>query len=149
MRIDPIGRVEDPQNADIEPIIIPICGLSNQTRDNVCEEFKFRPTLPWGNTFALIEQAESGETIMAANTVKWLRNCLVGKDEQERFRQFLLRDDVEIEQATIEAVYKALADAYSGRPTLPRTSSTGTGGGTEQTSGADSRPEASTSNAAA
>jgi hypothetical protein len=144
MRLDAIGRVENPQDVDLDPITIPVCGLDMQ-RENVCEEFNFRPTLPWGNTFALIESIEGGERNLAGNTVKWLRNCLVDDEERQRWQGFLERDDVMIEQATIESVYEALAETYAARPTLPPSGSTGTGGSTKRTSQAASRSQASKS----
>lgn len=149
MKLDPIGKIEHPEEADLEPITIPICGLHRSktgTVENLCEEFDFRPTLPWGNTFAIIEAVEENTANLAGNTVKWLRNCLVDNDEErERFRLFLLRPDVEIEQTTVEGVYEALRDTYAARPTLPRTASTGGGAKTKRTSQAASRAQASRS----
>jgi hypothetical protein len=145
MKLDPIGKVDNPSDADLEPITIPICGLHAKKHENVCEEFDFRPTLPWGNTFALIESIENGQRNLAGNTVKWLRNCLVSDEERERFQGFLLSPDVEIEQSTIEGVYEALAETYSARPTLPRSASTGGGAKTKRTSQAVARSQASRS----
>ena len=145
MRLEPIGRVEHPEQADVEPITIPICGIDPAKHENVCEEFSFQPTLPWGNTFALIEQIEGGGGRLAGNTIKWLRTCLVSDEERDRFQLFLERGDVLIEQSTIEGVYEALAETYAARPTLPRTGSNGTGGSTKRTSQAASRAAASRS----
>lgn len=145
MKLDAIGKVEDPGDADLEPITIPVCGLHSKKRENVCEEFDFRPTLPWGNTFALIESVENGQRNLAGNTVKWLRNCLVSDEERERFQEFLLAPEVEIEQSTIEGVYEALAETYAARPTLPRSASSGGRAKTKRTSQAAARSQASRS----
>lgn len=145
MKLDPIGLIEDPELVDAEPITIPVCGFNRKTKKSVCEEFNFVPTLPWGNTFDLIESAERGANIMAGNTVKWLRNCLIDDEEREHWREFLASTDVLIEQNTVEGVYQAVAEVYAARPTLPRTGSTGTGDSTTGTSKGASKKRASRS----
>lgn len=145
MRLAPIGQVKDGEQLDIEPITIPVCGVDREKGETVCEEFAFRSTLPWGNTFALIEAVEQNANTMAGNTIKWLRNCLISDKERERFQTFLISPTIEVEQSTIEGLYEALAEVYASRPTLPRTTSTGTGGQTEPTSKGSSAKPASTS----
>jgi hypothetical protein len=144
MRLDPIGMVDDPASADLEPITVPICGLHAEKRKNVCEEFNFRPTLPYGYTVTLLEAAEEGREPSNSN-VRWLSAALMGDEERQRFWGFLQRPDVEIEQTTINGTAEALAEAYAARPTLPRTGSSGTGGSTKRTSTAASRAQASRS----
>jgi len=143
LKLDPIGLVEDTESVDLEPITLTICGLSLKTRENVCEEFNCQPTLPWGNTFAAIEAVESGNTNMAWNAIKWLRSCLMDDSERDRLQAFLMRSDVAIEQSTMDTAYSTLAETYTGRPTLPRSASTGGGAKTEPTSKAGSRAKAS------
>jgi hypothetical protein len=144
-KLDPVGFVENPDQVDIDPITIPICGLHFETRENVCEEFNFTPVASWGNTLAMIEAVESGEDKMAYSFVKWLRNALVGESEYERFAAFLSRPDVLIESSTLQGAITALREAWAARPTLPSSGSAGTGGSTKRTSTAASRARASRS----
>jgi hypothetical protein len=142
MKLDAIGRVDKPEEIDVEPITIPVIGYTRAHKE-VCEEFNFRPTRPWGNLFAMFEADD--ERGFAGGTVRWLHNCLLDDAERERWKTFLLRDDVEIEQATIEGVFSSLSETYSARPILPRSASTGGGAQTKRTSQAASRSRASAS----
>jgi hypothetical protein len=145
MKLDPVGFVEHPEDIDLEPITLPICGLHAETRENVCEEFDFRPVTSWGNTLAMIEAVESGADNLAYNFVKLLRNALVSDGEYERFKAFLSRSDVLIEGSTLGAAFSALREAWGARPTTRPSSSDGTGGSTKRTSQAASRARASKS----
>ena len=143
MKLDPIGRVENPQELDVEPITIPVVGYTTG-RKEVCEEFNFHPSLPWGNTFDMFE-AENGSGPKPGGVIKWLYNCLLDDDERERFRAFCKREDVIIAQQTMEDIFQSLAETYAARPTLPRSASTGGGASTKRTSQAASRASASRS----
>ena len=145
--MDPIvvGEVENPQDIDLEPIPIEVVGYTREGHKRVGEVFNFRASLPFANTLALIDQVEQGTGRMAGNTIKWLKNCLVSAEEGERFWAYLLRDDLEIAQQTLESTYEALAEVYAARPTLPSAVSSNGGRPTKQTSPAASRARASKS----
>jgi hypothetical protein len=146
VKLDPIGKIDNLQDIDLDPITVPVCGIKPSPRpENVCEEFNFRPGVSWGNTFALVDAIETGEANLAWNAVKWLRNALIDEPEQKRFQAFLSRPDVLVEEATLTALVDALRETWAARPTMPQPSSNGTGTSTKRTSQAASRARASRS----
>jgi hypothetical protein len=146
MRLEPIGKIENLQEIDLDPITVPVCGIKPKPKpENVCEDFNFRPMVSWGNTFALVDAVESGEANLAWNAVKWLRNALVDDEERERFQTFLSRSDVLIGEDTLTALVEALRETWAARPTMPQPSSNGTSPSTKRTSAAASRARASRS----
>ena len=144
MRLDPIGVVEHPEQIDLEPITIPVVGYRIKDRKPVEEEFNFHASRPWGVVLALFESETEKE--FAERTIGWLSYCMLSYEERVRWKAFLLREDIAIAQSTVEEVYKALAETYAGRPTLPLSDSSGGGKRTKQTSRAGSRARASVSN---
>lgn len=212
MELEPIGRVDDPDDLDLEPIIIPIVGyirLPGGGREEVIERIEFRPVQPTGAGLAVLRQTRADGNVPVAPVMKFLDACVLEGEELtearrnqreafealpsqtkraalayadesggrntvveaakglkepqiaavnaylraadetarlkavEPWRSFLDREDVFIEQETLIAVYSAITEVYSDRPTRRR--SVSHNGRTTSTSRGAASGKASTS----
>lgn len=140
MRLDPIGRAPDPDELDLDPIIVPLVAY-REDKTEVVEEFPFRPVMPPGAQAALIRNAgPNGE--LPANIVQAVLDRCLDPDARERWHEFLDREDLIILQETLGDVLNALYEAYTRRPTRQRSGSGGAGPRAGQTSKARRRSAA-------
>jgi len=118
-----VGRVENPETIEVDPIILPVCAYTLD-REEVIERFPFRPIMPLG-VAALMERV-AGQHIAVNTVLACLHDCLVA-DAVERWEAFLGRDDLLIDAETISKGWASLLEAYGRRPTLrsPKSSRTG------------------------
>lgn len=145
-KLDIVGRV-DPESLDLDPVVIPVAAYRIDTREEVVEEFAFKPTMPTG-VLALIERLGGRLTIDptggpegALNPVLVaLSDCLMPED-RERWTEFLESDDLHIQAETIGEVFKALMEHYGRRPTRRSSGSSRTGKRGGQTSKAPAASE--------
>jgi hypothetical protein len=142
MELEPIGDIEG--GIDIDPITIPVVAWSLTTGKKAIEKFEFRPTLPYGASFALYDSVDGKGDPRPGRVVNYICKCLMPAD-LERWKAFLDSDELMVEQDTISTVFTTLTEIYSARPTLPRSSSSPTGKPTKATSPAASRARASRS----
>lgn len=145
MELEPVGRVENPQELDLDPIIVPIVGYTLQ-REEVIERFSFRPVIPWEQFLDLADAQMTGGGVQAGVLRRFLQDCLLAED-RDRWHEFTRRDDVIVDPSTWAAAYQALMEVYEARPTMPRSASTGGGGKTKRTSRAASQGRARASRA--
>jgi hypothetical protein len=143
MELDPVGRVENPEELDFEPIVIPVVGYTRDHKE-VVEKARFRPLPPAGQTVEVLRSMAPNGGVRASQMMSFLDACVL-EDGREAWAAFLDSPDVEIEQATLAGVYSALMEAYAARPTMPPASSAAGGKKTKQTSQAASRAKASRS----
>jgi hypothetical protein len=143
MELEPIGRVDNPADLDLEPITIPVIGYTRDGKE-VVEKAHFRPVAPAGQTIAVLRVMAPNGGVPVTQMMGFLDACVL-EDDRDAWSAFLERPDVEIEQTTLVRVYSALMEAYAARPTMPPASSTGGGEKTKQTSQAASRARASRS----
>ena len=143
MELEPVGRVDDPETLDLEPIVIPIVGYTT-ARKEVIEPFRFRPVIPWEQSLDVFDAQQDDGRIKSATVRKFLHSCLIAED-REKWEEFTLREDVYVGPETWVAAFTALFEVYNARPTMPRSASTAGGGQTKQTSPAASRAKASAS----
>ncbi len=143
MELDPVGRVENPAELDLEPIVIPVVGYTREGKE-VVEKAQFRPVAPAGQTVAVLRVMSPSGGVPVGQMMGFLDACVL-EDSRESWKTFLDRPDVEIEQSTLVRVYGALMEAYAARPTMPPASSAGGGERTKQTSQGASRAKASRS----
>jgi hypothetical protein len=123
-----IGQIKDPDELDLEPIIVPLAAYKQEKGKTVEEigRFPFKPMMPAGAR-ALMESSlgQNGE-IPYSTALVILNRCIVS-DSVERWGEFLDRDDLSIEQDALGSVLSALYEVYSGRPTRRPSGSDGTG----------------------
>jgi hypothetical protein len=143
MELEPIGRVENPDDLDFEPIVIPVVGYTRKGKE-VLHKAQFRSVAPAGQTVAVLRNMAPSGGVPAAQMMTFLDACVLAED-REAWNAFLDNSEVEIEQSTLVRVYAALMETYAARPTMPPGDSSGTGKTTKQTSRAASRSRASRS----
>jgi hypothetical protein len=141
VKLEPIGRVENPEDLDVEPIVIPVVAYTTE-RKEIVEEIASRPYLPTGAAFAMLRTTDG--TSDPTLVMKYLDKCVLPTSTAQ-WRAFLDRDDIFIEMSTLTDVYKALIEVYGARPTMRRASSTTGRTSTKRTSQGASRAKASAS----
>ena len=143
MELEPIGRVEDPESLDLDPIIIPIVGYTID-KEEVIQPIRFRPVQPTGAGLAVLRQTLPNGNVPIAPVMKFLDECILS-DDKELWEKFLNDETVFIEQDTLVEVYKAITAVYAARPTMRRSGSVGGRPSSTPTSRAAARSRASTS----
>ena len=143
MELPAVGRVENPDELDIEPIVIPIVGYT-RNRKEVVEKIRFRSHMPAGATFDVMRHMNADGGVQAREVLRYL-DATVLEEDSEKLQEFIHRPDVEIRLRTMIEVHEALMEAYAARPTTQLPGSTGTGSSTKRTSRAASRAKASRS----
>jgi hypothetical protein len=136
-----IGRVENPQELDLEPQDITLVGYKLD-RTEVAETFQIRPLIPAGAQLEIIRHTDANGNVGLPKIVEFIEECLLA-DDLEPFRTFLHRPDVMIEQGTIVGLYRAVTEFYASRPTRQPSGSAATGSPAKPTSRAAARAPAS------
>lgn len=143
MELPIIGQVENPEDLDLEPVVVPLAAYTLD-REEVIERFPFKPTMPAGALSAFIRNAGPNGELPINVTLACLERCLIA-DAVERWQTFLDRDDLVIETNTLGQVFNALVEHYGARPTRPRSGSPSTGSPAKRTSRAGARSATSRS----
>ena len=128
-----IGRVDDPEAQELEPVTIPLIGYKPD-KEEVEIRVKFRAKPAPGTAFDMLTNVDAQGNIRYADMLGYLYSCIVPED----------RDAVLFEQSTIIEAYRALAEFYDGnkRPSKRRPGSQGGPSKTKRTSrGAESSHE--------
>lgn len=124
-KLPAVGRVEDPQELDLDPIEIPVVGYTLR-REEAEETFSFRPVQPAGATIDILLSLTESGSVPVPKIMGFLQECLVTSD-RDRWNDFLNDPDIMVEQSTLAQLYQALMEVYANRPTL-RSSASGGGG---------------------
>lgn len=143
-----VGRVPNPENLNLEPILVEIVGYKHDQHTGVNEEvaatFPCKPIMPAGAVAAFVRNAGPNGELPFPTLLACLKRCL-DPDAVDRFDEFIDSDEHSIEQQTLADVFNALVEHYTARPTTrPSTSSSG-GPATKQMSRAAARSAASRS----
>jgi hypothetical protein len=138
-----IGRVTDPQDLDLEPLSITLCGYTLE-HEEVSETFRFRPTVPTGAALEIIRHTGPDGNVPVGIVLDYVDKCLLEAD-QAPFRAFLDRDDVMIQGNALVDLYQSLLELYSARPTRRPSGSASTSPLAKRTSRAAARSAASKS----
>lgn len=147
--LDPIGRVEHPEELDLDPLVVPIVGYTRDKQE-IVEEFRFRSVQPTGAALNILRQSRldaDGDLVTPMpQLMAFLDSCVLPED-RETWQGWLdkTNNEIYVEQDTLMAVYRALSEFYSARPTMRRSSSDGGPSSISPTSMAASREKASTS----
>lgn len=140
-----VGRVENPDELDLDPIVVPVVGYTLD-RQEVVEKFTFRPTMPAGEWFDIVNDADNLGVITDHKLARYLLAALVDDKERERWSTFLHRNDIIFPVSRLGDLYSTLTEYYAARPTMRPAASRGTRPTTRRTSGAARRSPASRSN---
>jgi hypothetical protein len=143
--MDPIviGRVEDPQELDLELLEITLVGYTLE-REEVAETFRFRPVVATGAALDIIRHTDTEGNIPLGPILDYVDKCLLEGD-QEPFKAFLDRNDVMIDAGALVTMYRQLVEFYSSRPTRRPPASASTGSPAKRTSRAAARSKGSRS----
>lgn len=125
MRLPAIGRVEDVSELNVDPIEVPLVAYTSD-REEVEEVFRFRPAQPAGATLDVLMATGADGKLPTQMIFRFLDECLVEED-RVKWRVFLDRPDLIIEQSVLAQVYRGIMEVYAARPT-PRWSDSGGGG---------------------
>jgi hypothetical protein len=146
--MDPIkiGQLspEEVEQRDLNPVEVELYGYMLDTREEVSETFRFRPTVPAGAALDIMRHTGINGEIPLAQAINYLDKCLLEADV-EPFATFLNRPDLMIEGEVIVAVYRALTEHYTARPTPRPSGSRSSGSPAKRTSRAAARSAASRS----
>ena len=125
-RLEAIGRVEDVESLDFDPIIIPVIGYT-EDKEEVEFEAYFRPFEPTGQALNVLRVMDQDGDVPAKVAIAYLDACILA-GHQDAWREFLDRPDVYVHQDTLVGLYKTIVEFYTARPTSqPSDSPTGPG----------------------
>lgn len=111
-RTDPIGEVENPDDTDFGPLVIPVVGYKlDGTR--VDKDLQFRPQFPPGGFLAMVRSADDSGVIGQAAILDYLDSCLL-PESRDNWDFIMYDKDTNFSQQTVLAVYKKLAEHYAG-----------------------------------
>ena len=132
MRLEPVGRVDNPETLDKEPIVIPVIGYT-ATLAEVETEISFVGDQPAGASLDIIRAVDADGNVNARVCLLFVDNC-VHPDSRKAWEDLLHRPDVKVSQETLIDLYIALGEAYSSRPSVQRSGSRAGRGSTKPTS---------------
>lgn len=144
--LEPVGRVENPDELDLEPVRVPLVGYTLEGKE-VSETFQFRPQVATGASLDVIRQTDAQGNTQLDAIFKYLDRSLLDDSERDAYNTFLNRDDVMIKAGALLDLYRALSSYYAARPTKLSSGSASTGSAAKRTSRAAARSRASTSRA--
>ena len=117
MELSAVGRVNNVDELDFEPITVPVIGY---TKDKKEVEFKvrFRKEPPIGYSMEAmlsthIDPKTKKPTIDIQLAMRYLDAC-VEEDCRDEWMEFLKRPDVTVRQETLADLYSSLMEVYSG-----------------------------------
>jgi hypothetical protein len=120
MKFDAIGRVEKPEELDLEPVTIPIVGYkADVKRTEVTTEIKFHPLAPLGVALAMLRSVDDKGNIATPAVLDYLDGCVL-PESREAWERMLNAEDCYVTSETWSAVYSALGEHYANRPSLQR-----------------------------
>jgi hypothetical protein len=124
MELAAIGRVANPDELDLSPIVVPVVGYT-QDKKEVVFKVQFRKEAIQGMTFdiaasATIDPETQKPTVPNDLALAFLQAHIVNDKE---WQKFLRRPDVYIHTDTIVALYETIMGEYAGHPTDKRSAS--------------------------
>jgi hypothetical protein len=137
------GRVDNPDDLDLAPIVVKIVGYT-MGHEEVTETVRFRPMAPTWLSMDLARKHSATGQVNEADAGEFLDHCMLEED-RPKWVAFLSRDDLMIEMTTVLKVYNAISEVYVARPTTAPPVSSGGRAKTTRTSRAGARSRASTS----
>ena len=121
MELEAIGRVENPDDLDFTPLVIPIVGYSDDKKE-VITKIRFVRVIPMGVSLDTFRATDADGNIGGTAALDYVDGC-VHREDKHRWQELLHGTNVNVEQSTIIEVYKALGAFYADRPTKQRSGS--------------------------
>jgi hypothetical protein len=143
MELEPVGRIENLEEENFEPIVMPIVGYDTDG-DEVITRIRFRPWIPTKKSFDMAAVTVKGIT-PTSTVMEYLEKCVL-KEDRGAWNELLDSDDVFIKIETFGEIAQALGSIYNGeRPTKQRSDLSGGGQATKPTTRAAATAKVSTS----
>lgn len=143
MELEPIGRAENPEALNLEPIVAPIVAYTHDGKEHV-EKFPFKPVMPAGAMAAMVRNVGPNGELPVNILLACLQRCLM-PDAAERWETWIDSDELNIEHTTLAQLFDQLVRIYGDRPTRRRSGSASGGPPAKRTSRAAARSAASRS----
>lgn len=139
MKLPAIGRVENVDDLDLDPIEVPVIAYM-LNKEEVEQTFRFRPVQPAGAALDILKATGADGGVPVGVVMRFLDECVLAED-REAWELFLHRADLVIDQAILVRIYQAVSEVYSDRPT-PRWSDSDGGGSASATTSLAAVPSA-------
>ncbi len=138
----PVGRLYDLSVLDVEAIEIPIVAYNHKKEESETL-IRFVGEQPAGAALDIVRAVDEDGNINGRACLMFVDNC-VHTNSRGEWERLLHDDDVRVRNETIVELYVALAEAYTKRPTSPRSGSRAGRGSTKKTSPAGASGRVST-----
>lgn len=124
-RLEPVGRVSDLAKLDLEPIIVPVVGYT-EDKEEVITDIAFRPRAPLGRDLEMAMLLNGTDEVTARQAIGYLEECMTdeGREAWENLKE---SKTVFVERAAMGEVFRAVVAVYAKRPTTKRPGSRRTG----------------------
>lgn len=128
----------------VEPLTATLVGMKDGKR--VEHKARFQPSPPAAAALYLIQkEAENGGDLQLPPMVEFLEACSTTAADGKALHDFLYDQEIQVQMQDVWNMYRAMLDAFSGRPTQESSASSSGGKPTKETSAAGSRARASAS----
>jgi hypothetical protein len=118
VKLAPVGRVEDLDELDLDPLEVDIVGYTAD-KEEVVQAVRFRPLQPTGAALEVLRMTTPDGNVPIAPVMRFLDACILEED-RDLFREFTERPDVFIHQSALLDLFRSLSEHYGDRPTKPR-----------------------------
>jgi hypothetical protein len=144
MELEPIGRVDNPDDIDLNSITVPIVGYKKGPKGNVevITKIRFKRFIPYGFYKEIVERGGDLGALTGQEQLDYLLST-VEDDDKDKFTEIVFGNSLYIERSTVREVFKRVDEARAGRPTKPSTGSSPSGRPTKVTSKRVSKSTAS------
>jgi hypothetical protein len=115
VKLQPIGRVENPDELDLDPIEVPIVAYAND-RSEVITEIRFRAVQPMGASLDVLRETRGDGNVPLSEAIKFLDDCILLED-RKKWEALIHDPELTIEQTTYSVLYRELCSVYAARPT--------------------------------
>jgi hypothetical protein len=141
MKLEPVGRIKDIDLRDLEPITVPVISYT-EDKEEVLTDIRFQPIAPLNTELEMLRSIDVEGNINQKAVIAYVDGCVYPGDRQ-KWNDLLAREDVYTYPETLSAVYRAIGEHYTNRPTVRRSGSQGGRGSTRTTSQAAASEKAS------
>jgi hypothetical protein len=145
MELEPIGRLEDVDELDLGPIVVPIVGYKNTTKGNVevITKIRFKRRPPFKYLREKIAQGLDTTSMVGDDQVDFL-TVIVDDEDKQKFLDLIFSEEIYVDYVTIRDVFKKVTETYAQRPTKQPSGSSNGPSPTKRTTGRAASLEAST-----
>lgn len=144
MELEPIGKVDNPNDLDLGAITVPIVGYREGPKGNVevITKIRFKRRVPFDYYKRILEDGGDLAALTGQEQLDYLTET-VDDEDKEKLLELIFQSDLYVERSTIREVFKRVEETRAGRPTKPSPGSSPSGRPTKVTSKRVSKSTAS------